>query len=170
MNIHVKMPMVEPRVSALINAALTGSTIDPNARNISTVVVMTRIVTMSGSRENRLWIESCSSAGVPPTYTEIPRGGCSARSSSTFCAASPRLIRPFWITRTAGSFDPLSVAGRSFHMASGLLSGSVKPETVSALARMSAICESVIFSPSSRFITRVICSVRKPGKSLSNSS
>ncbi len=164
------MPIVEPSVSALINAALMGSTTDPNARNISTVVVMTRTVTISGSLENRLWIESCSSAGVPPTNTWMPCGGCSARRSAMFRAASPRSTRPFWITRTDGSFDPLSVAGRSFHIASGSLSGSVKPLTVSALARMSAICALVIGSPSSRFITRVICSVRNPGKSLSNCS
>ena len=41
--IHVKMPSVDPSVSALMTAALMGSTSDPNARNISSVVVVIRI-------------------------------------------------------------------------------------------------------------------------------
>ena len=69
---------------------------------------MIRMATISGSLSNRLWILSCSNAGVPPTYTVTPRGGDSARSSSIFLAASLRLSRPFWITRTEGSFDPVS--------------------------------------------------------------
>ncbi len=61
------MPIVDPRVSALISAALIGSTSEPNARNIRTVVVEINSSTISGSLEYRLWMESCSSAGVPPT-------------------------------------------------------------------------------------------------------
>ena len=59
--------MVDPSVSALISAALIGSTNDPNARNIRIVVVVIRISTISGTLSSRLWILSCSSAGVPPT-------------------------------------------------------------------------------------------------------
>ena len=46
--IHVKMPSVDPSVSALITVALMGNTIDPNARNIRSVVVDIRISSMSG--------------------------------------------------------------------------------------------------------------------------
>ena len=38
-NIHVRMPIVDAKFSALINAALIGSTSEPNARNIRIVVV-----------------------------------------------------------------------------------------------------------------------------------
>ena len=99
------MPIVEPSVRALISAALIGSTTDPNARNISTVVVVMSSSTISGNLSNRLWMLSCSSAGVPPTDTVRPRGGDSARRSTIFLAASLRTTRPFWMTRTDGSFD-----------------------------------------------------------------
>jgi hypothetical protein len=62
-------------VSALITAALIGNTTDPKAKNIRIVVVMISSVTISGSFANRLWILSCSKAGVPPTDTVSPRGG-----------------------------------------------------------------------------------------------
>lgn len=102
------MPIVEPRVNALINAALIGNTTDPNARNIRIVVVTISTVTISGSLSNRLWMLSCSKAGVPPTDSVMPRGGLMARSSSIFSAASLRFTRPFWITRTDGSSEPPS--------------------------------------------------------------
>ena len=54
-------------MSALISAALIGNTSDPNARNIRIVVVVINSSTISGSLANRLWMLSCSSAGVPPT-------------------------------------------------------------------------------------------------------
>ena len=66
-NIQVSTPIVEPNVSALIRAALIGSTSDPNARNIRIVVVVISSRTISGSFENNEWMLSCSSAGVPPT-------------------------------------------------------------------------------------------------------
>ncbi len=78
------MPIVDPSVSALINAALIGSTMEPNARNIRTVVVTISTSTISGSLSNRLWMLSCSSAGVPPTDIWTPRGGWMERSSSIF--------------------------------------------------------------------------------------
>ena len=59
--------MVEPSVSALISAALIGNTSEPNARNIRIVVVVINSSTISGSFEYRLWMLSCSNAGVPPT-------------------------------------------------------------------------------------------------------
>ncbi|CAM4438801.1 hypothetical protein MYBA111488_20505 [Mycobacterium basiliense] len=142
-NIHVKMPMVDPSVSALITAALIGSTTEPNARNISNVVVVSRMTSMAGMLSNRLWIESCSSAGVPPTYMSIPLGGVIARSSSSFFAASPGLVNPFCRTRTDGSFDPPGACERSCHMLAGSLSGSINPLIAIALLRMSAICPSV---------------------------
>ena len=132
--------MVEPSVSALIRAALIGSTRDPNARNIRIVVVVISSSTINGSLANRLWMLSCSSAGVPPTYSDSPLVGVMARRSSIREAASFRLTRPFWITRTEGSLDAPSRYGRSFHIASGLLSGSVKPLMLIALLRISATC------------------------------
>ena len=97
--------MVEPRVSALISAALMGSTSDPNARNIRIVVVVINSSTISGSFANRLWILSCSRAGVPPTYNVTPFGGVIERNSPIFLLASVRFTRPFWMTRTDGSFE-----------------------------------------------------------------
>ena len=44
------------------------------------------------------------------------------------------------MTRTAGSFDAPSRYGRSFHMLARSLSGSMNPDTVMALLRISAIC------------------------------
>ena len=66
-NIQVSTPIVDPSVSALINAALIGSTSEPKARNIRMVVVVISSSTISGSLANRLWMLSCSRAGVPPT-------------------------------------------------------------------------------------------------------
>src|ERR1700694_2808650 len=74
-NIHVSTPSVEPSVSALITAALIGSTSEPNARNINSVVVVIRMTAIRGSLANMLWILSCSSAGEPPTHKVRPRGG-----------------------------------------------------------------------------------------------
>ncbi len=65
--IQVRMPIVEPSVSALISTALTGSTTDPKARNISSSVAPSNSTSISGALSNRLWMLSCSSAGVPPT-------------------------------------------------------------------------------------------------------
>ena len=78
-----------------------------------------------------------------------------------------RLTNPFWMTRTDGSFE---VPGRGFHIASGLLSGSVKPLISIARLRISATCWSVTGWPSSLEITSVSGSVRNPGKVRSNSS
>ena len=58
--------MVDPSVSALITAALTGNTTDPNARNISSMVAPSKRTSISGALSNRLWMLSCSRAGVPP--------------------------------------------------------------------------------------------------------
>ena len=99
--------------------------------------------TINGSLENRLWMLSCSSAGVPPTYSCSPLGGTIARNSVIFLDASLRTTKPFWITRTDGFFEAPSRYGRSFHIASGLLSGSVKPLMAIALLRISATCWSV---------------------------
>ena len=52
------------------------------------MVVVSRMTTISGIFENRPWIESCSSAGVPPTKTAIPLGGVIARNSESFLGAS----------------------------------------------------------------------------------
>src|ERR1700760_2312462 len=98
--IHVRMPMVDPSVSALITAALIGNTIDPKARNINSIVVVTRTTSISGALANKAWMLSCSRAGVPPTQTERPLGGVMDRSSSIFLAASLGLTKPFSITRT----------------------------------------------------------------------
>ena len=107
------------------------------------VVVVISSTTISGSLSNRLWMLSCSSAGVPPTDTVSPRGGGMARSSSIFSAASLRSTSPFWITRTDGSFEAPSRYGRSFHMFAGSSSGSMNPGIDIALLRISAICWSV---------------------------
>ncbi|AUS49230.1 Uncharacterised protein [Mycobacterium tuberculosis] len=104
-NIHVRMPMVDPSVRALISVALIGSTTEPNAKNIKTIVVVSRMTTISGIFANRPWIESSSRAGVPPTKTVIPLGGVIARSSVSFFDASAGLINPFCRTRTDGSLD-----------------------------------------------------------------
>ena len=104
------------------------------------VVVMISSSTISGNFENRLWMLSCSSAGVPPANNSTPRGGVMDRNSLIFLAASLRVTRPFWITRIDGSLDAPSRYGRSFHMASGLLSGSVNPLISIALFRTSATC------------------------------
>ena len=69
------------------------------------VVVMINSSTISGSLEKRLWMLSCSSAGVPPTYSDTPLGGTISRSSLIFFEASFRVTRPFWITRTDGSLE-----------------------------------------------------------------
>ena len=82
-------------MSALINAALIGSTNEPNARNIRMVVVMINSSTISGNFENRLWMLSCSNAGVPPAYNCTPLGGVMDRNSVIFLAASLRVTRPF---------------------------------------------------------------------------
>ena len=65
--IQVRMPIVEPSVSALITAALIGNTTDPNARNINSMVAPSSRTSISGALSNRLWMLSCSRAGVPPT-------------------------------------------------------------------------------------------------------
>ena len=101
--IHVRMPIVEPSVSALITAALMGSTTDPNARNINSMVVPMRTTSINPALSNKAWMLSCSSAGVPPTRSVRPLGGLMARSSSIFLAASLRLTRPFSITRIEAS-------------------------------------------------------------------
>ena len=139
-NIHVSTPIVEPRVSALISAALIGSTRDPNARNIRMVVVVISSTTINGSLPNRLWMLSCSRAGVPPTDTSSRVAVRSTAARSIFSEASLRSTNPFWMTRTDGSFDAPSRYGRSFHMLAGSLSGSMNPDTVIASLRISAIC------------------------------
>ncbi len=101
--IHVKMPIVDPSVNALITVALIGSTSEPNARNINSVVVVNRMTNISGSLPNMPWMASCSSAGVPPTRTFNPFGAEMARNSLIFFAASFPLTSPFWITRTESS-------------------------------------------------------------------
>ena len=98
--IQVRMPSVEPRVSALITAALIGSTTDPNARNINSIVVLSSTTNISGALSNKLWMLSCSSAGTPPTRTVSPLGGDIDRSSVIFLAASLAFAKPFWMTRT----------------------------------------------------------------------
>jgi len=72
--IQVRMPSVDPSVSALITAALIGSTTDPNARNISSIVVLSSTTAISGALSDKLWMLSCSSAGTPPTRTVSPLG------------------------------------------------------------------------------------------------
>ncbi len=52
--IQVRMPIVDPSVSALITAALIGSTTEPNARNINSVVVVSRMTSIAGMFSNRL--------------------------------------------------------------------------------------------------------------------
>ncbi|VAZ58217.1 hypothetical protein LAUMK7_00627 [Mycobacterium kansasii] len=169
-NIHVRIPMVDPSVSALITAALIGSTTDPKARNISSVVAVSKMTSIAGMLSNRLWMESCSSAGVPPTYTSSPLGGVIARSSCSFLAASPGLISPFCSTRTEGSFDAPGATLRSCHMFAGSLSGSMNPLIDIALLRMSATCWSVTGWWLVDWITRVSGLVRYPGKSWSKCS
>ncbi len=74
MKIHVRMPSVEPRPSALISTALMGSTIEPNARNISSVVTIRTEATIRGRLSSSALMLSCSIAGVPPTRTWTPSG------------------------------------------------------------------------------------------------
>ncbi|CNK54013.1 Uncharacterised protein [Mycobacterium tuberculosis] len=52
--IHVRMPRVDPIVSTLITAALIGNTNDPNARNISSMVVLISTTAISGALSTRL--------------------------------------------------------------------------------------------------------------------
>lgn len=52
--IHVRIPRVDPRVSALINAALIGNTTDPNARNISNRLALSNRTSINGPLSNRL--------------------------------------------------------------------------------------------------------------------
>ena len=66
---------MDPSVSALITAALIGNTTDPNARNINSVVAVSKRTSISGALSNRLWMLSCSSAGVPPIQRSRPFGG-----------------------------------------------------------------------------------------------
>ena len=73
-------------VRALINAALIGSTSDPNARNIRMVVVI-RSPTISGSFVEQRVDAVLGQAWVPPTYIVTPRSLASARSSSIFLGA-----------------------------------------------------------------------------------
>ena len=86
--IQVKIPIVEPRVNALITAALIGSTTDPNAKNINSIVVVSRTTNISGALSNKLWMLSCSRAGTPPISRLNPLGGVIDRSSTIFLAAS----------------------------------------------------------------------------------
>ncbi len=99
--IQVRMPSVDPRVSALITAALIGSTTDPNTRNINSVVVVSRMTIISGNLWNSDEMESCSSAGTPPTDSDTPWGSGMARNSSIFLAASLRTSSPFCNTVTS---------------------------------------------------------------------
>ena len=143
------MPRVDPSVSALMTAALIGRTTEPNARNISSRVVLNSRVSINGALANRLWIESCSKAGVPPTSTLTPLGGVIERSSPIFWAASLLLIRPFWMTRTLLSFGwvPLGPSTQGFPATSGQGRSShwglVNPETLEIWLRMSLTCWSV---------------------------
>ncbi|CAM4449049.1 hypothetical protein NONI108955_29420 [Nocardia ninae] len=74
MKIQVRIPRVEPRPSALIKAALIGSTSDPKVRNISTVVTSTTRVTIHGIRERRVSTLSFCRAGIPPTSIRTESG------------------------------------------------------------------------------------------------
>ena len=93
------------------------------------VVVMTRISPSIGRLENRLWMLSWARAGVPPTSTSVPRGGCRSRSSASFLGAVLASTRPFCSTRTDGSLVPPSCAERSCHIFEGS-SVPEKPDTV----------------------------------------
>ncbi|CAG6890647.1 hypothetical protein PICSAR240_03008 [Mycobacterium avium subsp. paratuberculosis] len=110
---------------------------------------------------------SCSSAGVPPTYRFRPFGGFTARSSAIFLAASLRLARPFWITRTEpslGTVVPFGPGTQGFPAMVGQGRScqvlSVKPPIPEIRLRMSATCWSVTLLWLSLWITTVSCSVR----------
>ncbi len=165
--IHVRMPSVDPSVSALITVALIGNTTDPNARNINSMVALSNRTSIRGALSNKLWMLSCSRAGVPPTRRLRPFGGLIARSSPIFLAASLRLDRPFWITRTESSlgcvvpFGPLTqgLPAMVGHARSCQVL-SVNPVIGAILLRISATCWSVTLLPLSLLITMVSCSVR----------
>src|ERR1700756_5192691 len=113
--IHVRMPMVEPSVSALITAALIGNTIDPNARNINSIVEPRSNTSINGALSKQARMLSCSRPGVPPTNTVTPLGGVIDRRSAIFLAASLRLTKPFSITRTELSFGWVVPLGPATH-------------------------------------------------------
>ena len=110
------MPSVEPSVSALITAALIGSTTDPNARNINSIVVVSRTTSISGS-----FVEQAVDAVLlkrrvrrrpersAPSAAEIDR------NSVSFLAASFAFARPFWITRTESSLGCVVPFGPETH-------------------------------------------------------
>ena len=165
--IHVKMPIVDPSVSALITVALIGSTSDPNARNINSVVVVNRMTNISGSLSKMPWMASCSSAGVPPTRTVRPLGAVMARNSLIFLAESFAFTNPFWITRTESSLGwvvPFGPATQGLPAIAGQGRScqflSVNPVTEPRSLRISATCWSVTFLWLSLSITTVSCWVR----------
>ncbi|SHW70670.1 Uncharacterised protein [Mycobacteroides abscessus subsp. abscessus] len=114
-NIHVRMPIVEPRPRALMTAALMGSTSEPNARNIRIVVTLIKTTITKGSLSKTVSMESCSSAGVPPTYIVTPLGTGISRSCLTFAPAVFRSTRAFWMTLTLVSPSVLT-AWRRCHI------------------------------------------------------
>ncbi|SLI24494.1 Uncharacterised protein [Mycobacteroides abscessus subsp. abscessus] len=65
--IQVRMPSVEPRPSALIKAALIGSTSEPKVRNISSVVTNSTSAIINGMRSSRASMLSFWIVGCPPT-------------------------------------------------------------------------------------------------------
>ncbi len=103
--IHVRMPRVAPRPSAVISAALIGRISDPNARNISRPVISTSSTVISGSLLISASIESWVRVGVPATHICRPLVSM-ARRSLMASAAVVRSTRPADISRTAGPFSP----------------------------------------------------------------
>ena len=92
--IQTSAPNEAPSDSTFITTALTGSTIEPKARNSSTNVVATTNRPIHGSSEPRLSSRSSSTAAWPPTSASPPSGAGTARTSPTSARASSPIGSP----------------------------------------------------------------------------
>ncbi len=156
--IHVRMPSVAPRPSMFMMAALIGSTSDPNARNMSSVVATRTYRTNHGSPAIRASTESFSMAGLPPTNTSVPAGMGKDCRYSTVSVAALRSSTPACRTTTSRPCESCPPERANWN-------GPVSPGASLAAER---ICDSV--APSEPRITSLTGSVRVPGKFWSYSS
>ena len=150
--IQVRMPRVAPRPSRFMIAALIGSTSDPNARNMRSVVASRTYSTNHGRPSTRASTESRSMAGLPPTYTSVSAGIGKDCRYSTVSAASFRSITPVCNTTTSRPCASCSPERANWN-------GPVRPGASLAAER---ICDRV--PPSEPITTSLTGSVRVPGK------
>lgn len=95
MNIYVRMFMVDLSVRVFISVVLIGSIIELNVKNIKMIVVVSRMIIISGIFVNRLWIEFSFRVGVLLIKIVIFLGGVIVCSLVSFFDVLVGLINLF---------------------------------------------------------------------------